>query len=162
MSIAPSARFEGVLAAGVKRRAAFIGAAPIEVRDSPLGGKGLFATSTMPPGAIVAEMTDPARMRKKAWEVYRVAVGLPHDACIHVERSPLVFYDAAWDSQAAVPLWYRQNHAREGIANVKMTLADRTAGPHDQRLLWRTTRIVEEGEELRFTYTDVPREWDRE
>ena len=48
------------------------------------------------------------------------------------------------------------------VDGVSILLADRTAGPHDQRLLWRTTRTVEEGEELRFTYTDVPREWDRE
>ena len=117
---------------------------------------------SMATGTIVARMIDPARMRRAAWRVYHTAMGLPHDACIHVARSPLVFYDQGWQSSNEVPEWYRQNHAKEGVANVRMTILDADANPHQQVLVWRTTRAVSRGEELRFTYTDVPREWDHD
>ena len=114
-------------------------------------------------------MIDPARMRRGAWDVYHAALGLPHDACIQVARSPLVFYDQGWQTSYEqgsfqtmnfVPIWYRQNHAKEGVANVRMSILNPSASPHQQNLVWRTIRAVEQGEELRFTYTDVPREWD--
>ena len=75
-----------------------IGNANVEVRDSPVGGKGLFASGDMAAGTEVARMIDPARMRRGAWDVYHAALGLPHDACIQVARSPLVFYDQGWQT----------------------------------------------------------------
>ena len=105
-------------------------------------------------------MIDPARMRRAAWDIYSTALGLPHDACVQVARSPLVFYDQSWQTMDKVPLWYRQNHAKEGIANVKMFILNPGADPQRQLLVWRTTRAVKRGEELRFTYTDVPGQWD--
>ena len=116
--------------------------AHVEVRDSPVGGvggKGLFASKEMAAGMEVARMGDPARMRRKAWEIYRAALGLPHDACVQVARSPLVFYDQGWQAMDNVPLWYRQNHAKEGIANVKMSILNPGADPQRQLLVWRTT-----------------------
>jgi hypothetical protein len=137
--------------------------AHVEVRDSPVGGvggKGLFASKEMAAGMEVARMGDPARMRRKAWEIYSAALGLPHDACVQVARSPLVFYDQGWQTMDKVPLWYRQNHAKEGVANVNMSILNPGADPQRQLLVWRTNRAVTRGEELRFTYTDVPWEWD--
>ena len=131
----------------------------VEARPSTVAGVGLFAAEAIPAGTVVAEMGDPARMRRAAWDVYHEALDLPHDAAIHVARSPLVFYDQAWSDPSSIPMWYRQNHAREGVANVRMRLANPGASPHNQRLVWRTTRAVAQGEELRFTYTDVPTEW---
>ena len=126
------------------------------------GGKGLFASKEMAAGTEVARMGDPARMRRAAWDIYSTALGLPHDACVHVARSPLVFYDQGCQAMDEVPLWYRQNHAKEGIANVKMSILNPGADPQRQLLVWRTNRAVRRGEELRFTYTDVPWEWDAE
>ena len=140
-----------------------IGGAHVEVRDSPvggIGGKGLFASQGMAAGTEVARMTDPARMRRKAWDVYHTALGLPHDACVQVARSPLVFYDQGWQTMDQIPEWYRQNHAREGVANVKMFILNPGADPQRQLVVWRTTRAVKRGEEMRFTYTDVPGQWD--
>ena len=137
--------------------------AHVEVRDSPVGGaggKGLFASKEMAAGTEVARMGDPARMRRAAWDIYSTALGLPHDACVQVARSPLVFYDQGWQAMDKVPEWYRQNHAKEGIANVKMSILNPGADPQRQLLVWRTNRAVTRGEELRFTYTDVPWEWD--
>ena len=105
-------------------------------------------------------MIDPARMRRAAWDIYSTALGLPHDACVQVARSPLVFYDQSWQTMDKVPLWYRQNHAKEGVANVNMSILNPGADPQRQLLVWRTNRAVTRGEELRFTYTDVPWEWD--
>ena len=131
----------------------------VEVRTSPVGGeggKGLFASQDMAAGTEVARMIDPARMRRAAWDIYSTALGLPHDACVQVARSPLVFYDQGWQTMDMVPLWYRQNHAREGVANVKMSILNPDADPQKQLLVWRTIRAVRRGDELRFTYTDVP------
>ena len=139
------------------------GGALVEVRTSPVGGeggKGLFALKEMAAGTEVARMCDPARMRRAAWDIYSTALGLPHDACVQVARSPLVFYDQGWQTMDKAPLWYRQNHAKEGIANVKMSILNPDADPQRQLLVWRTNRAVRRGEELRFTYTDVPWEWD--
>ena len=146
-----------------KKLSPSIGRAHVEVRTSSVGGeggKGLFASQDMAAGTEVARMIDPARMRRAAWDVYHTALGLPHDACVQVARSPLVFYDESWQTMDQVPEWYRQNHAREGVANVKMSILNPGADPQRQVLVWRTTRAVRRGEELRFTYTDVPREWD--
>ena len=157
-----------VLSLGLKmhenrRLSPSIEGALVEVRTSPVGGeggKGLFASHDMAAGTEVARMIDPARMRRAAWDIYSTALGLPHDACVQVARSPLVFYDQGWESMDKAPLWYTQNHAKEGIANVKMSILNPGADPQRQVLVWRTTRAVRRGEELRFTYTDVPREWD--
>ena len=51
-----------------------IGNANVEVRDSPVGGKGLFASGDMAAGTEVARMIDPARMRRGAWDVYHAAL----------------------------------------------------------------------------------------
>ena len=141
-----------------------IGVQQVAVQPSPFGGdggQGLFATEAIAAGTVVAEMVDQARMRKAAFEIYRMALGMPHDACIHAERSPLVFYDQSWQEKNHVPLWYRQNHAREDLANVKMMIENPGAGPHQQRLVWKAVRVIARGEELRFTYADVPSSWNK-
>jgi hypothetical protein len=146
-----------------KKLSPSIGGAHVEVRDSPVGGaggKGLFASQDMVAGTEVARMVDAARMRGRAWDVYHTALRLPHDACVQVARSPLVFYDQGWQTMDQVPEWYRQNHAREGVANVKMSILNPGADPQRQLLVWRTIRAVRQGDELRFTYTDVPGQWD--
>ena len=72
--------------------------ANVQVRDAPGRGKGLFAIKDLQVGTEAARMTDSARMRRGAWEVYNKALGLPHDAAIFVARSPLVFYDQGWQT----------------------------------------------------------------
>lgn len=53
-------------------------------------------------GVVAAIDTEPGRMKKLEWEVYLQAHPcLPHDAAIHIERSPLVFYDQSWLGQHA-------------------------------------------------------------
>ena len=66
-----------VLSVGLENR--FLCASPntgahAEVRDSPVGGKGLFASQDMATGAEVARMIDPARMRRVVWNVYHTAM----------------------------------------------------------------------------------------
>jgi hypothetical protein len=165
-----NARLLPVLSLGLKsmhekKLSPSIGGALVEVRTSPVGGEGgmgLFASHDMAAGTEVARMIDPARMRRAAWNIYSTALGLPHDACVQVARSPLVFYDQGWQTMDQVPEWYRQNHAREGVANVKMSILNPGADPQRQLLVWRTIRAVRRGDELRFTYTDVPGQWDDE
>jgi hypothetical protein len=165
-----NARLLPVLSLGLKsmhekKLSPSIGGALVEVRTSPVGGEGgmgLFASHDMAAGTEVARMIDPARMRRAAWDIYSTALGLPHDACVQVARSPLVFYDQGWQTMDQVPEWYRQNHAREGVANVKMSILNPGADPQRQLLVWRTIRAVRRGDELRFTYTDVPGQWDDE
>jgi hypothetical protein len=165
-----NARLLHVLSVGLKsmhekKLSPSIGGAHVVVRDSlvgGVGGKGMFASKDMAAGTEVARMIDPARMRRAAWDIYSTALGLPHDACVEVARSPLVFYDQGWQTMDQVPEWYRQNHAREGVANVKMSILNPCAVPQRQLLVWRTIRAVRRGDELRFTYTDVPEQWDDE
>ena len=165
-----NARLLHVLSLGLKsmhekKLSPSIGGALVEVRTSPVGGeggKGLFASHDMAAGTEVARMIDPARMRRAAWDIYSTALGLPHDACVQVARSPLVFYDQGWQTMDQVPEWYRQNHARESVANVKMSILNPGADPQRQVLVWRTILAVRRGDELRFTYTDVPGQWDDE
>jgi hypothetical protein len=165
-----NARLLHVLSIGLQNRSSpSIGVANVQVRDAPGRGKGLFAIKDLQVGTEAARMTDSARMRRGAWEIYHKALGLPHDAAIFVARSPLVFYDQGWQtsyeqgsfqSMNFIPDWYRLNHAREGVANVKMHILNPDADPQKQLLVWRTIRAVRRGEELRFTYTDVPWDWD--
>ena len=163
-----NARLLHVLSLGLKsmhekKLSPSIGGALVQVRTSQVGGEGgmgLFASHDMAAGTEVARMGDPARMRRAAWDIYSTALGLPHDACVQVARSPLVFYDQGWQTMDKIPEWYRQNHAREGVANVKMFILNPGADPQRQLVVWRTTRAVRRGEEMRFTYTDVPGQWD--
>ena len=123
-------------------------------------GQGLFATRSISVGTTVAEMIDQSRMRRNAYEIYRENLGLPHDSCIFVAGSPLVFYDRAWTERDLPPLWYRQNHSPPGLnANVKMVIENLGAPPRQQRLVWKANRSIEPGDQLRFTYTDVPNWW---
>ena len=116
-----NARLLHVLSVGLQNRSSpSIGVANVQVRDAPGRGKGLFAIKDLQVGTEAARMTDSARMRRGAWEIYHKALGLPHDAAIFVARSPLVFYDQGWQtsyeqgsfqSMNFIPDWYRLNHA---------------------------------------------------
>lgn len=130
-----------------------------ECRTAGLKGYGLFSIKNIEKGTIVAQLGTSARMKPKQFSIFRAALGLPHDACIHVERSHYIVYDSKWTDPLQVPLWYRLNHARLGIANVHMKLLNRDCRPDKQSVVWIASRNIEANEELRFTYTDVPQEW---
>ena len=132
-----------------------------EVRESLIqgSGRGLFASREVGAGTVVAGMEVSARMKRAAWDAYRTAAGLPHDAAIYVARSPLVFYDAGWVDAEDPPKWYMANHSTEA-ANMRMGLLDPSMAPRRQTLVWRTTRPVSRGEELLFAYGEVGSEWD--
>ena len=106
----------------------------------------------------MATMLDTGRMRRQSWEVHRSIIGLPHDAVIHVPRSPLVYHDQAWNDPMVVPDWYRINHS--SAPNVMPFVTNPLSPKKCQALAWKTLRRVKQGEELRFQYTDAPYEWD--
>lgn len=128
------------------------------VGPSAIEGLGLFAARDLPSGTEVSRMREQRRMTRIEWETYHITHGLPHDAAIYVAGSPLVFYDATWlGGGETPPKWYRANHADAPTSNMVMKMNNPGAAPREQRFSWYTTRDVKVGEELTFTYTNVPR-----
>lgn len=127
-----------------------------EVRPSSGKGLGLFAKTCLPKGTVVARMKKPSRMKRIDVEAHLARYGLPHDSIVFSPRSSLVFFDASW-TRGSPPRWYRMNH--DNRPNTSPRVLDTTLPARRQEIGWTTLHDVTAGEELTYSYENVPADW---
>ena len=118
-------------------------------------GFGLFAEQRLPPGTLVAIYGDPGEMLACHWRPYCQRWHLPEEwAGLRASRGQpppskatrtVYLYDKSWKNFR--PKWSYLNHRSLAHANCKSYTPPRSC-----EVTWVTTRAVEAGEELTFTY----------
>lgn len=126
------------------------------IRDA---GRGLFAGINFKPGDIVVNMDKPQVLSIEAWEERRTNTDLPHDAVIENPMTSLVHADGAFEPNKEPPLWYFMNHKKKG--NTKPIIANPHDGCNEQEVVWAAIREIRWGEELTYSYANVPSLWNK-
>ena len=129
----------------------------VEVRPSPIAGRGLFARRHIPTGTPVARVLIPGWMLFHEAYQYVLDCGLPLDSMLH--DGGRVCMDLAWWRPDEEPMWYFMNHAQSTIANVKMLIGNRAAAAAEHVLVWYAKRPIDVDDEIRFDYGVVPEAW---
>ena len=114
----------------------------VHVTHSDIHGQGLFATTSVRRGCVIARFIKP---KIGVWPVNNNSF-----ATVHVEQgiNTIAWHDAAWTTEDNPPYWYRLNHPLPNRQhNCKMVTAD-----YDNSPQWIALQDIQEGEELTFAY----------